>query len=96
MKEDTITITKAGAKEAIKGSVYASAASIVTGVAMTTAPQTILWGLVTVGASTVIAPAVVATFAVGGAVAGGAAGAALAYRKIKKINKEFDKLKNGD
>ena len=58
--------------------------AIVSGAALTTVtvPQTILWGLITVGSTTttVVAAPVVAAFAAGGAVVGGLAAIYRCYR----------------
>lgn len=93
MKQDTHLVIKDSLTGASKGALLASAASIVSGVAMVTTPSTsILWGLITFGASSVVAFPVVASVAVGGAAVGGAAAAILRHKKNKKIHKQFAKL----
>jgi uncharacterized membrane protein len=93
MKQDTQLIVKEAMTGASKGALIASAASIVGGVAMVSTPSTsILWGLITFGASSVVALPVVASVAVGGAVVGGAAAAIIRHNKNKKIHKQFENL----
>ncbi|GAB4135073.1 hypothetical protein [Thermopirellula anaerolimosa] len=75
-------------KGASKGALLASAASIVSGVAMATVPIKVL-GIVTVATATTVAAPVVGAIAVGGAVVGGAGAAYAAYRKQAKIEKQF-------
>ena len=93
MKQDTQLIVKEAMTGASKGALVASAASIVSGVAMVATPSTsILWGLITFGASSVVAFPVVASVAVGGAIVGGAAAAIQRHQKNKKIDEDFENL----
>lgn len=102
--DEKMKIAKSAVKQGVNGGIIASAAGIVSGAAMTTVttatPVTALWGLITVGTTTVAAPVIIpgvlAACAVGGAVVGGTAAAVSTYRYIKKTNDDFEKMKNGD
>lgn len=92
MKQDTHLVIKDTLTGASKGALLASAASIVSGVAMVTTPSTAFFGLITLGATTAVAFPVFASVAVGGAIVGGATAAILRHKKNKKIHKQFAKL----
>ena len=75
MNDITSRIILSGVTGAIRTAVLSAGGAIVSGAAITTVtvPNTILWGLITVGTSTttVIAAPVVTAFAISGALIGG-------------------------
>lgn len=98
MNESTQRILLEGLKGAFKTSTLVASGSIVTGAAVTTVtvPNTILWGLITVGATTtttIVAP-VVASFAIAGAVIGGLSAALNAHRKMVENQRRFQAYLN--
>jgi hypothetical protein len=81
-------------KQGLQGGLLTAAASIVSGVGIgsvtTITPITILWGLLTIGTTTVTTPvwlpAVIGSAAAGGAILAGTAGATVCYSRIKQFN----------
>lgn len=101
--DEKMKIVKETLKSGASGGVVASAVGVLSGTAMTTVttttPITILWGWVTVGTAVatapVVVPAALVACAVGGAAIAGTAGGIAAYRKIRKINGDFESMING-
>lgn len=103
-RNEKLEIAEQAVTHGLQGGLVSAAASIVSGAAigsaMTTTPVTILWGLITIGTTTVTTPiwlpTVIAGAAVGGAVLAGTAGAAVAYRRVQKFNDDWAAACNGD
>lgn len=92
--KDYLKIGLDGLKGATKGSVVASASSIVSGYAMVDVPVKVL-GLVTVGTSTAVSAPIVLTFAATGAVLCGTITAYSSYKAKEKVHKDFEEAMNG-
>jgi serine acetyltransferase len=83
------------AKGATKGGLVAAAGSILSGIAMVSAPVKIL-GLITVGSSVAVSAPVVLSVATGGAIVGATAAAFFSYRKQRSIEREFRRMTRAD
>ncbi len=87
--EEKLVVAREGLRGFLRGNLLGAAASLVSGVAMQTVPQTILWGAVTVGTSTVIVPTVVAVAAFGGGAVCAIGAAIRKAREVREVNALF-------
>ncbi len=95
MNEEHQEIAANALKGATKAGATAAASSVLTGVGMTTVPVK-LFGLITIGTTTVVSMPVVVTIGIAGAVLGGAAAAYAVHRRHKKVKTQFETLLKGD
>jgi len=96
MKEEHQRIAKDAFTGARKGALLAGAASIVSGVALTTTPVTAFFGFITIGSAVAVALPIVATVAAGGAIVGGTAAAISRHRRDEKIKRDFENHLKGE